>query len=292
MTNNNIKIFTGHSGCVVQLCKNSNGCLIVKKTSSDIVYNKRLEKQLIKQRLFKSNCRGVSSPKILKSYTNQDNLYTFEMQLIDGQSISQYILHTDIPAINLLLDKLLDMFNINYQFDDHSSTIFQNKIKQLEKTISYKHESVDETFTKLKSFKFDKIHKSYCHGDLTLENILISNEGEIYVIDFLDSFYDSWMIDAAKILQDIEIGWVYRFETPDANRDIRLALVKQKFINKLLQLKDGKQLIISIYYILLLNLIRIYPYAKEELTLLFLNESTKKIKNKINEMEEEKEWQL
>ena len=47
---------------------------------------------------------------------------------------------------------------------------------------------------------------SYCHGDLTLNNMLFV-DSEIYLIDFLDSFIDSPIIDLVKLKQDLVYSW-------------------------------------------------------------------------------------
>ena len=107
---------------------------------------------------------------------------------------------------------------------------------------------------------------SECHGDMTLENMIIQ-DGEIYLIDFLDSFYNSWLIDVAKILQDADVLWSYRtYEKLNANLKIKLIILKQLIIEQLLTFRDGKYLVGEVYHILLLNLMRIIPYTKDEET--------------------------
>ena len=281
MNNRNIKELVGHSGCILQLCEGKNGNWFVKKTSPNFDYNSRLEKQMLKQMTFKGLSRGVFSPKIIRSGLHSNGVFSFEMEWIEGQSVSQYIINTDVPAINLFLDRLMDEFEISYEVSDHTNIAFQEKIKSIENCVSYRNLAVRKSIDILKKFNFNNVHLSYCHGDLTLENILISNEGELFFIDFLDSFFDSWMIDAAKVLQDVELGWCFRQDPANANRDIRLALVKRKFIEKLLRLNEGLEIVNSIYHILLLNLLRIYPYANDKSTIFFLDKSVSKISNLI-----------
>lgn len=130
-------------------------------------------------------------------------------------------------------------------------------------------------------YKWDYIQHSQCHGDLTLENIIVSNN-DLYLIDFLDSFYDSWQIDIAKILQDIEIFWHYRKDKMDNNLFIRLLVLKRILLKKLIKIKDGEKIIESIYHILLLNLLRILPYTKDESTYDFLQGCFVFLDNKIS----------
>ena len=51
-----------------------------------------------------------------------------------------------------------------------------------------------------------------CHGDLTLSNILFDG-GENYLIDFLDSFIESPLIDIVKLRQDTAFYWSEKMYT-------------------------------------------------------------------------------
>lgn len=279
--NKNAKNFIGHSGCLLKLIQADNGKWYVRKISKDINYNKRLVAQMLKQENFENNSKEVYAPLIVKT-ENANNLFSFDMEYIDGQNMSHYIVAADLTAINLLIYKLLNCLDITYDKSKDSDRIFRYKISKLNFNNGNESELFNEAFNKLNSFDWSNVHFGLCHGDLTLENILISNLGDIYLIDFLDSFFNSWMIDVAKILQDLELGWSYRFEPEDTNRNIRLNSVKNRLINKILELKDGEEIVYTIYHLLLLNLIRIYPYTSESRTFDFLNKSTQKVINIIN----------
>jgi thiamine kinase-like enzyme len=134
----------------------------------------------------------------------------------------------------------------------------------------------------LKRYDFSGIPESECHGDLTLQNIMISEE-KIYLIDFLDSFFNSWVIDVAKILQDVDLHWSYRHFKMDANLELRLLVAKEEIIKAVRIMPDGDKILFDIYYILLLNILRIYPYAKDDETFSFLEDALSKTFNSIKE---------
>ena len=94
------------------------------------------------------------------------------------------------------------------------------------------------------------------------------------------------MVDVAKLLQDIDLGWSYRHIKRDYNLNLRLGIAKQALIEDILQLENGKSLLRNIYYVLLLNVLRIYPYTHDEETMNFLNEATEKVLNTIESMED------
>jgi len=71
-----------------------------------------------------------------------------------------------------------------------------------------------------------------------LENVLITPDKNIYLIDFLDSFFDSRMIDAAKILQDLETLRSYRHQKIDTTLSLRLSIAKQALIENIIELPN------------------------------------------------------
>ena len=98
------------------------------------------------------------------------------------------------------------------------------------------------------------------------------------MIDFLDSFAESPAVDIAKSLQDIFLRWSYRYRVLSVNEDIRLSDVCDVFLGLL-----GRDTVLkkAVFDILLVNLLRIYPYIKDEKTRLFLDAATKKTLNFI-----------
>lgn len=209
------------------------------------------------------------------------------MQYINCRTLAESIESLNHSKIDTMIDFLMQVFpfdSIKYN-EEKSKSAFDDKINSLliysNKNLLYK-----KALDKLKSFNFSKIPNSYCCGDLTLENILLSNENNIYLIDFLDSFYDSWMIDVAKLLQDIDLYWSYRNKKEiSANLKIRLLLLKKKLLSRIYELHDGENLCLQIYYILLLNVMRIVPYCNNDLTYNFLELAIDKTLKTIKEME-------
>ena len=85
------------------------------------------------------------------------------------------------------------------------------------------------------------------------------------------------MIDIAKLLQDLELGWSYRHEQISENLKIRLLIGKEALLENISLLEDGDEKIKQIYHILLLNVLRIVPYTKDKETEIFLQNSIQKI---------------
>ena len=106
----------------------------------------------------------------------------------------------------------------------------------------------------------------------------------MYLIDFLDSFYDSWFLDIGTLLQDIQVMWSYRHqEDISMNTVLRLIVFRDLLVNEVRKINEDY--VVEIYYSLLQKLIRIYPYAKDELTYSFLNEKTRLVIENIQKLE-------
>ena len=271
-----LKTLSGHSGCIVALYDDGEK-LFVKKRSGNIDYNRRLRKQMIKQRLF--NAENIFAPVIYeKGYDVDDGTFYFSMQYLNCQSLASYMNCIRIKEIAQFIDDLFEALcveeaKINLEADE----IFKAKIGSLEKALKNRTEIEKYALSVLKNYDFSNIPCSPCHGDLTTENILITNDKKIYLIDFLDSFYNSWMIDIAKLLQDLELGWSYRHEQISENLKIRLLIGKEALLENISLLEDGDEKIKQIYHILLLNVLRIVPYTKDKETEIFLQNSIQKI---------------
>lgn len=99
-----------------------------------------------------------------------------------------------------------------------------------------------------------------CHGDLTLSNMIVSQDHNLYIFDFLDSFIESPLQDVSKLIQDMKHCWSFRHE----NEALRLkAFIFCKaaypdFINILYRMYFHEIQILN-----LLTILRIAPYISQ-----------------------------
>ncbi|MCH5264461.1 MAG: hypothetical protein J1F02_01075 [Lachnospiraceae bacterium] len=269
---------SGHSGCYIYLHKGEDKYFVIKK-AKDQEYNIRLKKQCEKQ---KNEKIGSFLPaEVYRDYYDERNLYTFEMEYVSGITLAEYMRNIHLSQIRDIADLFLNLIPETIEYDKSAPGIFINKVENLCEDIKEKEPVIQESIDLLLAFSWEHIVPSPCHGDLTLENMIVSQE-HIFLIDYLDSFYDSWMIDFAKILQDVELHWSYRFEEKMGNNlKIRLVSLKEIILQHITKRKEGKYLIRSIYHILLLNLLRIVPYVKDDTTMDFVKENMKYLIEKI-----------
>lgn len=272
-----IKDLGGHSGCKILLLE-ENGLYFVRKISASRDYNERLEAQRKKQSFFSSEY--IKTPKIIKDGYNADGLYFFDMEYIKGITLAKYISKIDVCEINGIVSLLVDSMIMQNLSRVSQNDIFIKKISDLKtKTASLNNQIVNMAIDYLTEFDWSDFSNTPCHGDLTFENIIVQN-GELYFIDFLDSFYDSWLIDIGKLLQDAECFWSYRNEDQiETNIKLRFIIFKKLILNKLISINPNY--ILDSYVSLLLVLLRIYPYVKDDRTFSFLDKQVSNILHKI-----------
>ena len=92
------------------------------------------------------------------------------------------------------------------------------------------------------------------HGDLTLENILYSEDRGFLLIDCLTTEYDSHIFDIAKLRQDLECGWFTRRD--NTMLDVKTKHIQQELLKRFPEADNN--------YLLIMMLLRVYRYSKPE----------------------------
>lgn len=272
-----VKNLGGHSGCKISLMK-KNDRFFVRKISSSYEYNERLLLQINKQKSFVS--KRVRTPMVYAEGTLRDGLIYFDMEYIQGITLAKGIGTYNISQMCDLVECIMDIFELESVETVQKSPelIFQKKLDILKSDLADINNSIVEAaISYLEKTDWNAIPVTRCHGDLTFENIIMRN-GHLYIIDFLDSFYDSWMMDASTLLQDSLMLWSYRGQKEiDTNLRIKLMVFKDILEARIKEISP--KYVWDIHKLLLLKLIRIYPYVKEDFEREYLDCSVKKMMN-------------
>ena len=269
----------GYSGC--RLCViEKNGVKRIKKESPDSSYNSRLIRQKQKQEALR--LKGFEQCTVFSDGMEQGRYY-FTMEYINGKTMAESMEALELDKIRDFTWKIMQNISEYKVPNQRADEAFKTKVTDLKKQLR-KNKKLDAAFGLLESFSWKYVVDSECHGDLTLQNILVQ-DGELYLIDCLDSFYDSWVIDMAKILQDVDAMWSYRNirdRDSNSNRIVRLTVMRDLMIERIRQMYRGEELLVTLYYTLLLHLVRIFPYLQDKMTRLFLEEKIRYVVRKID----------
>lgn len=250
--------FKGHSGCKINLCS-LNDKLFVRKISKSPDYNDRLAKQMLLQDEYAKKCRA---PKVYGQGV-QNDLFYFDMEYINSESFALALESMDFEVIQANMNSIIQGFNTENEMETHPE-VFREKIDSLK--LQLKNNPVCLDALSWLHDQFNNIKGSpNGHGDLTLENILIENSTTLYFIDFLDSFFHSWKMDCAKLLQDLELGWSWRHNKIPPALFLNMQYAR-KILTDFIINQHSYEIIRQIYLLLMLNIIRIVPYCHDKTT--------------------------
>ena len=111
-----------------------------------------------------------------------------------------------------------------------------------------------------------------CHGDMTLSN-MIFNDNEVYLIDFLDSFIETPLMDIVKLRQDTKYNWSYLLINDNKN-NLVFENSKSNFYKIDCEIVDyySQQEFYKNNYLIfqILNFLRIFQYAKKDYIIKYL----------------------
>lgn len=274
----------GHSGCLVYLMEDDDGNAFIRKVSRDLEYNERLRAQCRKQQEFHRT--PIQVPTVRNEGYTEAALYYFDMEYIPGITLSEYIKTMEIGKIQGLVEILTSgLINRNVNPPDSGANkIFLKKFSILRRQLeNLNNPIIHKALDMLEAHDWSVMTVSPCHGDLTLENIIVKDD-RLYFIDFLDSFYNSWFLDVGTLLQDVQTMWSYRFEkNVNMNTVLRLIVFRDLLLDRIRE--ENTEYVREAYYALLQKLVRIYPYTKDDATYHFLNEKTRIVMDDIRKLE-------
>lgn len=271
----------GHSGCSVNIIREDKKLMIIKGTN-DSKYVPRLEKQALKQQQASElEYQFVRIPHIYEIKKSISNLFV-KMEYIYSKN---YIEHFEaagfeqieyfINAMTMFLKKEIESSPIQTisksiiinKFEDVIQKIKSNKLLYNDLIVNDILEKSGSVFNDLS--EHINLPMGKCHGDLTFSNILF-NGNNYYLIDFLDSFIESPIMDMVKLRQDSVYRWSTLMYTGIYD-EVRLRIVSEKIDKELTKYFSNYEWY-RLYYkpFQIMNFLRILQYAKEERVIEYL----------------------
>jgi RIO-like serine/threonine protein kinase len=226
-----IKELSGHSGSKIYLMEDDTG-LFVRKVGNT---NRNFER-------LKTLGEFLRVPKIYNYHSD-----ILDMEYIHGLDIKTYLLSNNTKSLEKFLLKTINTLK-GFSYGSFDFTEVYNT------KLSWIDSATDLPFTKKELIdRLPKIlPKTLYHGDLTLENIIYSEDG-FYTIDPVTIEYESYVFDIAKLRQDLECRWFLRKEK------IRLGAKLKDLQNKILELYPES----NDDNLLILMLLRVYLHTEK-----------------------------
>tara|TARA_B100001094_G_C18176222_1_gene798015 strand:+ start:1753 stop:2598 length:846 start_codon:yes stop_codon:yes gene_type:complete len=273
----------GHSGCAIEIVDGVKSGWAIRKSSVDPSYVPRLQAQCEKQRSFIAS-GSISAPTVHSRKISIDT-FSFDMAYFNGHDFLTFLEVCEKEDLDQATLSILDFLRKNtcestwgaFPLDQFHKKIFETQdiLRQRNDLDSIKiKECVDYLyeFRSRASFPF-----GYCHGDLTLSNILTSKEGaELVFIDFLDTFIDSPVQDYVKLRQDTQLYWSTMLYQGAADFT-KMKIALEYMDNKIEEAAD--ELGIRCFYepFQILSLLRILKYTFDKKVINFIYNSIDKI---------------
>lgn len=270
----------GHSGCQVDIIYEENS-LFVYKTTYNKDYMERLMKQAEKQKIAShSEYPHIRIPQI---YRIDENLVSvsIKMEYVYSKNFIEYFEAAGIEQISYFVDALklflereikessLELISsdiLKRKFEDVCARINLNPLLSNDSDIQLLLNKSLPLFREMNDL-FIPIGR--CHGDLTFSNILF-NGNNYYLIDFLDSFVESPLLDIVKIRQDSAYLWSQLMYIDEYDK-IRLQIISNKIDQEITGYFSKYDWYNQFYDIFqLMNFLRILQYAREKEIINFL----------------------
>jgi aminoglycoside phosphotransferase (APT) family kinase protein len=254
---------------------------LVRKTAGSRAQNDRLHRQSEKQRRLAQY--GVPFPRVLSEGLDENGLAFFEMEYVPARTLAAMVCESapfDQGEILRALERVLSLLRLT-EGETLPAEAFRAKIGQVADQCAAKAccgthaPAISAVAERLADLDWQGVPGSICHGDLTLENILVCQKRGVVFIDCDDCFVSSYWLDAAKLFQDVSGHWCLRnlYLADRAGRDLLNAVQRLErlapALRAIVALMDPL-LAIRLPQFVALHLLRTLPYTQDERLIAFV----------------------
>ncbi len=271
----------GHSGCDIVIVHEDND-LFIHKSTHDPGYVPRLVNQANKQiAASKIEYQNIRVPKVF-DVEKSDSSATIKMEYIYSRNYIEHFEQAGFEQIKYLIGAIkyfIDLEINNSQMQTVPSRILTDKMadvaRKVEKNNHLKDDAEAQDLVRQSSEVMNSVGDmvmpvGMCHGDLTFSNILF-NGNNYYLIDFLDSFIESPLLDIVKIRQDTAYLWSTLMYNKPFDK-VRLSIISEKIDTAIDEYFTGKYQWYEEYYmpLQLMNFLRILQYGHDDKVIAYL----------------------
>lgn len=273
----------GHSGCDIAIERRGNE-LVVLKTTSTPSYVPRLVRQALKQQQAAlEEYQHIRVPRII-DIRQTDRDCCIEMDYVYSRNFVEYFEQAGFEQIQYLVNGL-EMFLEREIAESPMGTVdrrvvddkFADVCKKTRANAALAGDAQVERLLERSAQAFAALPGKMemplgrCHGDLTFSNILF-NGNNYYLIDFLDSFIESPLMDVVKLRQDTCFGWSQLMYSRPFDQ-VRMQMVCDRIdrdLNRYFAVRHGAWYLPLYRPMQLMNLLRVLQYAHEPRVISFL----------------------
>ena len=271
----------GHSGCDISIVTEDNE-LHIHKSTHDAGYVPRLVNQANKQiEAYKTEYQHIRVPKIFEVIQSPTEA-TIKMEYVYSKNFVEYFENAGFEQIKYLIGAIKYFIDLEINASSMQtvpSHILTDKMadvaRKVEKNVHLKDDAEAQELVRRSTEVMNAVGDMVmpvgtCHGDLTFSNILF-NGNNYYLIDFLDSFIESPLLDIVKIRQDTAYLWSTLMYHKPFDK-VRLSIVSEKIDKAIDEYFTSKYEWYRTYYmpLQLMNFLRILQYGKDDKVIAYL----------------------
>jgi len=258
----------GGSGCELVLKKSDNSGRLVRKISGGSFYNDRLKAQWKKHLNWS---RGIFKVPEVFGSGYVDGRFYYDMEYVPSLTLAEAL---DRDQVNV--NKISDFFETFFQYqlalrkpNARMGQLYGSKIRSVKRRLKghlgrTAFDKLDLAFRALEQSEWLNF-ETVTHGDFTLNNLLLSGDGSIFLIDFLDEFSSNIVADVAALYQDFKVHWSYGACGPRLiETQIKLKVLERNVREIFSSVWGGEDFDRVVYSALSLNLLRILQYQYQD----------------------------
>jgi hypothetical protein len=226
----------GQSGFIITVVE-ASGHLVVRKEApqGDSSLAARLLRQFEKHLEIENEglMSPISVPKIRSEFANSG----YTMEYAPGRPLGYVLQLMSQSEVNRVGETICEYFmrNLSKHGTDEINQLAMDKLSQLKEVYLQSRDPVSRVLgleaidNLVRFFDSTSIPSSPNHGDFSFENLVSNRRGDVvYALDFLDSPFESTLIDVGRIWLDLKMGWWAKRSAPNASAFVNMAMLKDK----------------------------------------------------------------
>lgn len=207
---------SGFSGALVGMLIPHGGIRRVRKASATPEDSAKLRSQAKRQQHMSKLLAGVAAVPEILNEGSAEGCYWFDMEYVVGTDAVRYLEQGSGERVKNLFGQIAAILDTHASVSPDAgptirlAEVMARKLDEIDaRTGALHHAATDLIRARLPDVSVD-LAPNFAHGDLTLENILVDRRQRLWLIDTIDSPFDHYWIDMAKLFQDIEGRWFQR----------------------------------------------------------------------------------